>query len=534
MLVANDVSTDGRVRKMAHDLAAAGLDVTVLALSSTGTRETLRLGEAKVLRLPAEDLFSVRTRRRFGRMNRHEIVRQIRFEREQFFNRQREVAAQIGWLRHDLQTAAPLKRDEHLRRFINHTKTWPGRLPGAIARRLVRPLTPSTPEAAAWKRMARAEAKLRHRLTKQYRDYIRRQERLSDRLDNVPSNRLGSTSWRKVISVLHDYEAAFGPEIDALEPDVVHAQDIHLFGVAARAVSRSLLAGSDTKLIYDSHEYIQGLGTYPARVVSAWSQLEHEYIGRADRVITVSPTIAELLMRDYQLSHPPAVVMNIPVVERNSDISVRAAAGVGPDVPLLVYSGGLDPTRGVHTLVKAVGHLDGVHLALITRTNHSYVTDLQDIASDGGYHDRLHIVSFVEPQHVVTYLASATIGVHTIVAGPMNHEVTLPNKVFEYMHARLPIVISNCKVMSAFVSQLGVGEVFLSENVDSLVEKISKVLQNLDKYRLAYERQPEMLKTYSWGNERKKLFAVYQDLLGEGAIGMDLEQEVLAPLVEVR
>ena len=546
MLVANDVSTDTRVRKMAHDLAAAGLDLTLLAISPTENRVVMRLGAAKVIRVPVDDLLSVRAGTGPHRMNRYELTRQIRAERKRFLNHQRDVGAEIGWLRREharligRPSADPngvevkSARDQRIEHAIERTRGWPGRIPGAIVRRVLRPFLSFNRDSVRAKRMIRQEEVLRRKLAKAHQRYKDRQDRLRARLvDTRPRGSLPA-EWRRLIPELHDYEAAFGPEIDALEPDLVHAQDLHLFGVGARAVARSLLAGRDTKLIYDSHEYIQGLGTYSPRVVAAWSGLEREYIGRADRVITVSPTIAEMLEHDYRLDRRPTVVMNIPVVTDDVKHSVREAAGVGSDVPLLIYSGGLDPTRGVHTLVKALGRLDGVHLALIARINHTYLRDLEEIARAGGYADRLHVIPFVEPQDVVSYLASATVGVHTIVAGPINHEVTLPNKVFEYMHARLPIVISSCRVMSEFVTDLEIGEVFVSEDVDSLAETISRVLENLEKYHAAYERQPEMLERYSWRTERRKLFTVYRELLGEDALPEDIDRSELAPLVDMK
>ena len=543
MMVANDISTDTRVRKMAHDLAAVDLDVTLLAISPSGEREELALGAARVVRLPVGDLLSVRTGPRLGPSNRHELTRRIRTERERFLNHQRDVGAQIGWLRHDHTRARAERRadaegqakrahrDERIRRFTEAVRKRLGRIPAGLVRRLLRPLLSTQRESAKTKRKGKAELRLRRRLSAAHDRHTRRQERLRARLVDTRPPGLGRIDWRTAIPELNDYEAAFGPELDRIEADVVHAQDIHLFGVAARGVARALLAGRNTKLIYDSHEYIQGLGTYPPRVVAAWSALEREYIQRADRIITVAPMIAELLTRDYQLSKPPEVVLNTPVVVNEGTASVRSAAGLGKDETLVIYSGGLDPTRGVETLVEAVGRLPGVHLGLIARVNHSYVRELGDLALRSGLEDRFHIVPFVQPQQVVSYLRSATIGVHPMISAPLNHRVTIGNKLFEYMHARLPIVISDCKAMADIVEAHEIGKVFVSEDVDSLTKALTEVLENLDKYHAAYERQPDLLERFSWRSERRKLFAVYRDLLGSDKVVSDLETEELAPLV---
>ena len=53
-----------------------------------------------------------------------------------------------------------------------------------------------------------------------------------------------------------DIEIAFGDLIDRLEPDVVHAHDMHVIGVAARAAGRAKLRGKHLKVVYDAHEYV--------------------------------------------------------------------------------------------------------------------------------------------------------------------------------------------------------------------------------------------------------------------------------------
>ena len=565
MVVANDVSSDTRVRKMAHDLAAAGPRVTVLGISATGRREELRIGSAAVVRLPVAHLLRGRRSRWATYMNRHQVSQAITLGKQKFFSYQRDAGASIAWLRADYFRARTQRNQVANQRASEHrarqeernrvrlarseaTLLWRSESLGRLARTLMLLLSRADAGRGGitrkWRRsrgarnearkeavFRRAERRIQRRLERRHRLFNRRQERLTKVSARITENG-DKADWRRVLSELHDYEAAFGPALDSLRTNVIHAQDLHLLGVAARAVSRARAAGFDTKLIYDAHEYIQGLA-HP-RPVLAWSSLEREYIARADSVITVAPAIAQLLAKDYGLDMAPTVIMNIPAAGSETTKSVRGEAGVGASETLLVYSGGLDATRGVHTLVKALGIIEDAHLVLVSKATTGYTIELERIAEDGGFADRLHFAPFVEPQHVVGYLESATIGVHTIVSGPINHEVTLPNKIFEYMHARLPIVVSNCKAMSEFVAELGIGRAFVSEDVDSLAEAISDVIARRDDYRAVYEERPEILETYSWRSERRKLFGVYRDLLGEHAVPADIEHEQLAPLVDLK
>ena len=316
----------------------------------------------------------------------------------------------------------------------------------------------------------------------------------------------------------HDYELAIGPVLDELEPDLIHAHDVHVLGICERAVARNGARGRRVALVYDAHEYVAGLSRYSPEKLAALVAVEEEYIHRADRVITVSEPLADLLVRDYRLATRPALVLNIPLGRdpdvAGSDVSIRRAVGLPTNTPLLVYSGGMDETRGVHTLVAALEHLPDVHVALVAARESHYTRALEETAESLGVSDRLHFAPFVAPSQVVDYLSTADVGVHTLIAGWLNHEIALPNKVFEYLHAGLPMVVSDCAAMKQFVESSGVGVAFTSEDPRSLAVAVEQVLAD---HAGHVERVREAAATHrwSWEAQQRSMLDVYRDLLGD-------------------
>ena len=129
------------------------------------------------------------------------------------------------------------------------------------------------------------------------------------------------------------------------QTDVVPAHDMPVSGVATRAAGRAKLRGKDLKVIYDAHEYVPGIARYGARTrkyIAAWANHEREYIGAADRVITVSSAIADRLENEHKLPRKPEVILNTPDIPESVEIErdIRAKVRLPADVPLLVYSGG--------------------------------------------------------------------------------------------------------------------------------------------------------------------------------------------------
>jgi len=495
MLVGNDVTVDTRVKKMAVSLAAEGLRVTVLGISTTGRRVESDLHGARVVRLPVVD--ALRRQRRvlpaapaLGYRSKRELI--VAKRRQKIA--EREVTAAAGRAR---------AQAERLQERAG--------LPGRAASRALR-----------WSIRARRTLLRSRRAAVSVREalYRRRLERDTGRPDPLAvaagrvRTRLRLGGWRRVLPELHDYELAFGSELDALEPDVIHAHDVHMIGIAERAAARARNRGRTVRWVYDAHEYVPGLPRYGPRELNAYIELEREYVRRADRVITVSDPIADVMTRSFGLPRRPTVVMNIPVapeIPPEHAPSVRRAAGLHDDVPLLVYSGGINRARGVETLIDALPLLPGVHVALVSRSGGA--STLERRATELGCRHRLHVVPFVAGNEVPAYLSSATAGVSALLHCG-NHEVALPNKLFEYLHAGLPLLVSDVLAMAEFTRRHGVGEVFAAGDPGALATAARKVLADRDAYTRALREPPGLASQYTWAGEAAKLTDLYRDLLG--------------------
>jgi glycosyltransferase involved in cell wall biosynthesis len=474
------IDIDSRGKKMALTLARSGHRVTVVALSPDAESHVSTLGPVEVRLVPVS----------------HELLHSMKVR----VKRQRTWRPRVVGFATKTEYQAALTR---ARLRIDAAATTP-----TTSAKVAKPLL----EAYVPMLMARhvAQSKL-DTLWRRYRGAVTRRKLASTRLVDELS----------VYPEIGDWELAFRPVLEELRPDVIHAHDPKVLGTAWKAATTLRAQGCDTRVVYDAREDFAGIPPKQqaggARRFQAVVNHEKRYAHLADAVLTVSEPIAGRLEERLGLAKRPTVVLNVPVARPLSPAlarDVRTDAAVGPDVPLLVYSGGVHFSRGVGLLVEALPKLPGVHLAIITVPfPHPMTPGLLERAAELGVEDRLSVLAPVSQGELLDYLSTATVGVHPLEGGFPNHDAALPNKLFEYLHAGLPQVVSDAKLMAAFVRQHGLGDVFRTGDVDDLARALSAVLEGRAGV-LSPEQRAALVDEFSWQHQEPLLREVYRGVLG--------------------
>jgi glycosyltransferase involved in cell wall biosynthesis len=494
MLVDNGVNGDSRVQKEARSAAEAGWDVTLLGRSPGRSEHTWTLGPAKVRLLP----MPVPLTKRRHELRRHWILAPLAYP-----------PTGIGGQR--AKSVRAWKADLQVQRAMK-----PGGLQGLGV-------------DAQWfaARVLGRWVALRRGQSARAREARKQLDTPSDRVFTwFWQKALGDRSWRRIEPSLWDWELAYGPIIDELAPDLIHANDFRMLGVGARAKIRANALGRDVKLVWDAHEFLAGVRPWTEHERWRIGHMAHEreYVRHVDAAVTVSEDLAGMLQETHGLVDRPVVVLNTPAVEHAPEeltdgiaadaatADLREMCDIGPDVPLLVYSGAAAPQRGLDIMIEALPHQSGVHVALVTNNHHGeFMTGLVDRARELGVLGRVHVVSYVPHWQVVPMLSGADVGVIPIHHWP-NHEIALITKFFEYSHARLPLVVSDVRTMAATVRATGQGEVFKAEDVTDYVRAVRAVLDDPDRYRSAYDK-PGLLDGWTWAAQAEVLNSVYRRLL---------------------
>lgn len=285
-------------------------------------------------------------------------------------------------------------------------------------------------------------------------------------------------------------------------PALVHANDYNTMwiGIAAK-----FLRGS--RLVYDCHELWADRNGRPE-----WRPwlvaCEALFMRIADETITASPGYADELARRYKVARP-IVVRNIPSRAERS----TAAAEIGPQAGLIVYVGGLMPGRGLEQAIRALALTPGLRLRLIGPGSQAYRESLCRCATEAGVAERVELRDPVPPAELLSALAGATVGLMLIERTGRSYELTLPNKLFEYAAAGVPILASDMPVLAGVVASERIGEVVAVQDVAAVAAGMQRLADQSANAAVA-ERVRNFAARETWEREQAVLASAYAPSAG--------------------
>lgn len=302
-------------------------------------------------------------------------------------------------------------------------------------------------------------------------------------------------------------------------PGIVHAHDLNTLPIGYLAAK---LSGA--KLIYDSHELWSGavsMNRLPGWIRRIGLFLERQLASRADAVITVSDSIADVMSRKLNISRP-TVIRNLPELAAeegphpNGKGPLRTALGIAPEIPLLLYQGGLGPHRGLTLLIDAMLLIHNEDAVLVFLGDGPQLRLLQEMVTEKGLERQVLFHPTVPAKDLHLRTREATAGVYAMEGVVENHRIALPNKLFEFIQAGLPVLVSDLPEMAKIVRTHGVGEVFPDGRADILAEKLDSLLSDEAKLKRYSAAAFAAAKELNWGKERFILVELYGSLLPSG------------------
>jgi glycosyltransferase involved in cell wall biosynthesis len=251
----------------------------------------------------------------------------------------------------------------------------------------------------------------------------------------------------------------FAARLVRLRPQAIHAHDVAMLlpGLAGAWVLGA-------KLVYDTHELALGVPYRSGLLARFVEVVEHVALPRCAGVVAAADLVADRLREHYGLRQRPVVLRNlcdlprVPMPDREGGAprDLRRDLGV-KDAPLILHQGAATEGRGCETLVRALRHVPRAHVLFMGDSDYAYLEQLARLSSIEGVADRVHFLPSVPAETLLAHTAQADIGVSLLEDTCENHRLTVPNKLYEYVAAGIPVVTSNLPGLRQVVDRYGLG-----------------------------------------------------------------------------
>ncbi len=262
-------------------------------------------------------------------------------------------------------------------------------------------------------------------------------------------------------------------------------------------------------LVYDSHEYftqVPELVSRP-RVQKVWKAIESAILPRLEWMITVNESIAQLFEKEYGIK--VYVVRNIPMRRKNSSGSNRKELGLPADKKILVLQGaGINIQRGSEELVAAMSHLPEMFLMVIGGGD--VLPELKNYVAENKLDDRVLFLPRMPYEQMMVYTEQADLGFTLDKDTNLNYRYSLPNKLFDYIQAGVPVMATPLPEISKIVRKYEIGSFVRELQPEALANDIRTAIQNPDLLNVWKKNLSFASQELCWENEETGLLKLYE------------------------
>ncbi|MGC9151483.1 MAG: glycosyltransferase [Microbacter sp.] len=275
--------------------------------------------------------------------------------------------------------------------------------------------------------------------------------------------------------------------------DLIVSNDVDTLPAAFLA---ALLRRKD--LLFDAHELFSEVPELVKRpfVKKFWQKIEDWILPHVHKSITVCQSIADHYCNKYHIDMK--VVRNVPLYKKPL-LTNRLSAN---DRKIILYQGSLNVGRGLEWVFEAMPMIDQAQLVII---GDGYKRkELKTLASQLHIEDKVQFLGAIRGEQLHEYTAGANIGLCLLEKMGLNYYYALPNRIFDYIQAGIPVLATRFPEIANIVDTFHTGVLIDHYEPEFLAETINQMLA----HPLDTSHFSDVAKTLCWENEEKILMSV--------------------------
>ena len=262
-------------------------------------------------------------------------------------------------------------------------------------------------------------------------------------------------------------------------------------------------------VVYDSHEYYTETPELVNRpmVKGIWERIEKAIFPKLNDIITVNKSIAGLYHEKYNKTLH--VVRNVPRTPKIETLTSRESLGLPVDKKIIVLQGaGINIQRGAEEAVEAMRFVPNALLLIIGGGD--VIESLKKQVKESGLEEKIRFFKRLPYNELIQYTRLADLGITLDKDTNINYRYSLSNKLFDYIHAGIPILASRLPEIARIVEGYNIGRIAENHDPQYVAGLMNQMLNDEAQNKIWKNNLLLAAKELNWENEEKILTELYQ------------------------
>jgi glycosyltransferase involved in cell wall biosynthesis len=259
-------------------------------------------------------------------------------------------------------------------------------------------------------------------------------------------------------------------------------------------------------LVFDSHEYFPEVPELLDRpkIKAFWLNIEKLFLPKIKSGYTVCGSIAKIYMEKYGVQMD--VVRNLPFRKRSGIVSTNLKNG--SEKKIIIYQGTLNVGRGIELMMDAVQFLDNV--VFVIAGDGDIAEKLREKVRNQKLGEKVIFLERMPLDELHQYTVQAELGMSLEENLGLNYYYALPNKLFDYIQAGVPVVVSDFPEMAKVVRDYNIGMAVNDRNPENFAAILNEMLTNEELRSTWKHNLVNASNELCWEREKDVLIDIYR------------------------
>jgi len=278
------------------------------------------------------------------------------------------------------------------------------------------------------------------------------------------------------------------------------------------------------KLIYDAHEFFPDLfierpdfkilQKIKFRISKFLNRNLPEkcFIKRINGMITVNRSLARLYKKYYKIEKEIIYLWNVPYINNFEKKDLYTFFGLNSNIPIILYEGSLNFYVNLETVLMILSKLKNpFYFVLLGEFDKQFEKEFFSLAESLKIKNKIYYTLFPYKE-LIPYISTATVGLFFAKPIFLSFKYSLPNKIFDYLVAGLPIIASDLPEISKLIKKYNLGIIIDPSDVEKSAFEIDYLLTDKRRYNIFKNNILAHKRLFSWEIQEKKLLNFYNKL----------------------